>query len=179
VTRVAVVLHERRGTWARQLRPRLQDRPVRWFETRSAADLAAALLGVSCPVVLIDLRKNAADGLSDLDQIIRSSPAARVLVLDAEAHEGVGELARELGATHVISGFVPPPVVASLIDRWITLAAAQTQREGWSRNLTDEAPFDAESWLESAFLERGEKPGNGSSSISPMPRSGPRVAGVD
>ena len=48
MARVAVVLCERLGTWAAQLRPRLQDRPVRWFETRSAADLDAALAGVAC-----------------------------------------------------------------------------------------------------------------------------------
>jgi hypothetical protein len=145
---------------------------VRWFETRSAADLEAALLWVSRPVVLIDLRNNAVDGLSDLDRVIRMCPAARVVVLDPEAHHAVGELARELRATHVISGFVPPPMVADLIDRWITLAAAQTQREGWSRTLTAEVPCDAESWLESALLDRGEKPENSSSSMSASPRLG-------
>jgi hypothetical protein len=139
---------------------------VRWFETRSGADLDAVLLGISCPVVLIDLRNHAADGLSDLDRVLRLCPAARVLVLDPEAHEGVRELARELGATHVISGFVPPPEVARLIDRWITLAAAQTSREGWSRTLAAEVPFDAESLLEATTLEQGEGPGE--------PPSGPR-----
>ena len=39
LTRVAVILHERLGNWIRQLRPRLHDQPVRWFETRSRADL--------------------------------------------------------------------------------------------------------------------------------------------
>ena len=51
---------------------------------------------------------------------------ARVLVLDPERQEGVAALARELGATHVISGFVTPPEVAVLIDRWITLAEGKT-----------------------------------------------------
>jgi DNA-binding NarL/FixJ family response regulator len=158
LTRVAVILHERRGNWAGQLRTRLQDRPVRWIETRSAADLGAALLGLACPVVLIDLRNHAAQGLDDLDRAIRQSPAAKVLVLDPDAIEGVVELARELGASLAISGFVPPPEVASLIDRWIKLAVAQTEREGWSRSLAAEPPFDAESLLELALSDRTEKP---------------------
>ena len=86
--------------------------------------------GVACPVVVMDLGSDAVDGLSQLDRVVQQSPAARVLVLDPGSVEGVGELARELGATHVISGFVPPPEVASLIDRWITLAAAQSERRG-------------------------------------------------
>ena len=153
VTRVAVVLCERLGTWAAQLRPRLQDRPVRWFETRSAADLDAALAGVACPVVVMDLGSDPVDGLSQLDRVVQQSPAARVLVLDPGSVEGVGELARELGATHVISGFVPPPEVASLIDRWITLAAAQSEREGWARPVSTETPLDAEGWLEAVLRD--------------------------
>ncbi len=166
MTRVAVILHERRGNWAGQLRTRLQDRPVRWMETRSAADLDAALLGLACPVVLIDLRDYAAQGLHDLDRAARQSPAARVLVLDPEANEGVAELARELGATLVIPGFVPPPDVASLVDRWITLAAAQTEREGWSRSLAAESPFDADSLLELALSGQPVKTGNGGCSLA-------------
>jgi chemotaxis response regulator CheB len=157
LTRVAVILHERRGNWAGQLRTRLQDRPVRWMETRSAADLDAALLGLACPVVLIDLRNHAAQGLEDLDRVLRQSPAARVLVLDPEANEGVAELARELGASLAIAGFVPPPDVTSLLDRWIKLAVTQTEREGWSRSLAAEPPFDAESLLELALIEQTEK----------------------
>ena len=73
-----------------------------------------------------------------------------MLVLDPEAHEGVSSLARELGATHVISGFIPPPEVARLIDRWISLTSSPAESEGWSRRLTPESPLDAESWLETA-----------------------------
>jgi hypothetical protein len=166
LTRVAVILHERRANWAAQLRTRLQDRPVRWMETRSAADLDAALLGLACPVVLIDLRNYAAQGLHDLDRAVRQSPAARVLVLDPDANEGVAELSRELGASLVISGFVPPPDVASLVDRWITLAAAQTEHEGWSRSLAAESPFDADSLLELALMDHPEKTGNGGCSLA-------------
>jgi hypothetical protein len=173
MTRVAVILHERRGNWAGQLRTRLQDRPVRWIETRSAADLDAVLLGLACPVVLIDLRNDPAQGLNDLDRVLRQSPAARVVVLDPEANEGVVELARELGATQIIPGFVPPPDVASLIDRWITLAAAQTEREGWSRSLAAESPFDADSLLELAQLDQLEKTGVGGCSLAENHPSNP------
>jgi len=150
VTRVAVILHERLGTWAGQLRPRLQDRPVRWFETRSTTDLVQALTGLASPVVLIDLARNPLEGLSDLDRVVTLASRARVLVLDPEAHEGVSALARELGATHVISGFVPPPEVAQLIDRWILLASSPVESQGWSKRLATESPPDAESWLDMA-----------------------------
>jgi DNA-binding NarL/FixJ family response regulator len=163
---VAVILHERRGNWAGQLRTRLQDRPVRWIETRSAADLQEALLGLACPVVLIDLRTHATQGLDDLDRAIRQSPAARVLVLDPEGNKGVVDLARELGATLAISGFVPPPEVASLVDRWIKLAAAQTERDGWSRSLAAEAPIDAESLLELALVDQAEITGHGACRVA-------------
>lgn len=130
-----------------QLRTRLQDRAVHWRETRSAADLDAALVGVACPVVLLDLERNI-EGLRDLLRMARLSPGARALVLDPEATEEVPAVARELGATEVISGFIPPPEVAARIGHWISLAALQIEREGWSRPLAVEAPDDPESWLE-------------------------------
>ncbi len=54
---------------------------------------------------------------------------------------------RKMGATHVISGFAPPPEVACFIDRWITLADRQTDRAGWSRPVTTDTPLDPEEWL--------------------------------
>ncbi len=150
MTRMVVILHERLGTWSTQLRPRVQGRPVHWIETRSATDLEKALLGRACPVVLIDLKRNVLEGLSDLDRMMRLFPGTRVLVLDPETHDGVAEVARELGATHVISGFVPPPEVAYLIDRWITLAERQTDRAGWSRLMTTDTPLGLEEWLQIA-----------------------------
>ncbi len=73
-----------------------------------------------------------------------------MLVLDPENHEEAARLAHELGATHVISGFVPPPEVAGLIDRWITRAEAGTERAGWSRPLLPATPLDPEEWLQVA-----------------------------
>ncbi len=148
MTRTTVVLHERLGIWSAQLRPRLAERPVHWIETRSASDLDRALIGPTCPVVLIDLRRNLVEGLEDLDRSMRTVPGALVLVLDREAHEGVAELARELGATHVISGFVPPPEVAGLIDRWIRLSQLRAGRKGWSRPVPAPMPLDADEWLQ-------------------------------
>ena len=140
LTRVAVILHERLGHWNRQLRPRLHDRPVRWFETRSRADLDSLLIGLACPVVLIDLGRQPIEGLKDLGHIVDRAPDARVLVLDPEAHDQVAGLARELGATHVAPGFVPPPFVARLLARWIELAERQIERDGWSRTSFPQDP---------------------------------------
>lgn len=145
---VVVVLHERLGTWARQLRPRLHDLPIRWFETRSAFDLAEALDGPASPVVLIDLGADPAAPLEDLVQVASGSSSTRILVLDSEGREGVKELARELGATHVVSGFAPPPEVAELVARWVALAAAETGRDGWSRPLPVDPAKHPMEWIE-------------------------------
>ncbi len=160
MTRVAVILHERMGAWAGQLRPRLQDRPVRWFETRSAADLEAVIVGLACPVIVIDLGRNF-QGLRDLERVVNLAPGARTLVLDPETLEGVAALARELGATEVISGFIPPPEVACRVNRWISLAAAQIEREGWSRPLAADSPVDRESWLEAVLNEQADDSSRG------------------
>ncbi len=131
--RVTVILHERLGNWNRQLRPRLARHPVRWFESRSRADLGEILAGVAAPVVLIDLARQTFEGLSALDLVGSRAADARSLVLDPESKPGIPVLARELGATHVRSGFVPPPEVAGLIDRWVTLARRDLELAGWSR----------------------------------------------
>jgi hypothetical protein len=70
-----------------------------------------------------------------------------VLVLDPETDDGVADMARELGATHVISGFAPPPEVACLMDRWINMANRLADRVGWSRHITTDVPRDLEEWL--------------------------------
>jgi hypothetical protein len=130
---VPLILHERLGNWAGQLRPRLHSLPVRWFETRTRRDLDGILTGLSCPVVLIDPGKQVANGLVDLDLVRTRAPDALVLVNNAESDIDVTSLAREFGATHVLSGFVPPPEVAGLLTRWILLARRRIERGGWSR----------------------------------------------
>jgi hypothetical protein len=130
---VPLILHERLSNWAGQLRPRLHHLPIQWFETRSRRDLDGVLTGLACPVVLIDPGPHLANGLVDLDLVRTRAPDALVLVKNAECHIEETFLARELGATHVLSGFVPPPEVARLLSRWVLLAQRQIQRSGWSR----------------------------------------------
>jgi hypothetical protein len=129
----AVIVHERLGTWIRQLRPRLLSWPIRWLETRSSSDLQTALTGLSCPIVVIDVASRLRTALEDLDLTIQTAPNAMVLVLYPGAHKGVSILARELGATHVIHGTAPPPDVARLLARWLPLADHRTENDGWSR----------------------------------------------
>jgi hypothetical protein len=157
LTRVAVILHERLGNWARELRPRLQGETIRWYETRSQADLDQVLTGLSFPVVLIDLGKHPAAGLKDLNRIVERAPDARILVLDPESQAEAAGLARELGATHVASGVVPPPVVADLLARWITLAELHKDRDGWSETPFPQSESSPWAWL-SAFMGDPETP---------------------
>jgi hypothetical protein len=141
-----LIIHERLGTWARQLRQRLAEGTPRVVETRSQADLERALQieGGPCPVVLIDLAKRSIAGLDDLDRAARTAPDALVLVLDPEAREGVASLARELGATHVMCGPVTPPEVAKMLSRWLVLAEGVAETAGWSA--APPAPPEPEPW---------------------------------
>jgi DNA-binding NtrC family response regulator len=147
LTRVAVILHERLGNWNRQLRPRLHDRPIRWLESRSSADLESLLTGLACPVVLIDLGEHAAAGLEDLERVLRRAPDARVLVIDPAADSDVAVLARELGAAHVASDSVPPALVARLVARWVELAQRAIEHNGWSRTSFPETSSEPWGWL--------------------------------
>jgi hypothetical protein len=103
--RTAVIVYERLGRWYRHLRPRLSDLPARWFETRSPGDLGGVLEGLAYPVVLIDLARQPLDGLAALSLVTAQAADARTLVLDPQRHVEARTVARELGATHVWSGF--------------------------------------------------------------------------
>ncbi len=150
---VAFILHERRGNWARRLRPRMGSLPIRWFESRSTADLLGAARGLTAPVVLIDLGDEPFGPLEDLTRLIDLAPSARALVLDPEERPEVVESARALGATHLISGFVPPPEVADLLARWIRLAAEETDRHGWSRPLPADPARQPLAWIDELIEE--------------------------
>jgi DNA-binding NarL/FixJ family response regulator len=132
MARVPLVVHERLGTWARQLRPRVVSWPVRLIESRSAGALAAAVARAACPLVVIDLGDRPRAGLEDLDRAVRSSPNALVLVLDPTAQPSVARLARELGATHILPGTAPPPAIVALLARWLTLARRRAEADGWA-----------------------------------------------
>ena len=128
MTRVAVILHERLGHWNRQLRPRLHDRPIRWFETRSRADLDSLLIGLACPVVLIDLGRHPIEGLKDLDAHCRSG--FRCAQCSCSTRTPTTRLpAWRVSWAPLTSwpGFVPPPIVARLLARWIELARRQLE----------------------------------------------------
>ena len=128
--RQLVVISERRSAWASQLRARLQDRPVIWRETRGTNDLLASVEGWPCPIVVIDLGTQPREGLERLVQLSVLAPSALVLVLDRHRLPDVHDLALSLGATQVWSGFAPPPSVADLIGRWLTLARHRTALAG-------------------------------------------------
>ena len=147
MTRVPVILHERLGNWIRQLRPRLYGQPVRWFESRSTKELEVLLTGLAFPVVLIDLGRHPAVGLKDLSLASLRVSDARILALDPEGRAEVADTARELGATHVFSGFVAPPVIADLIAHWIGAARQGIDLAGWSRTSFPDTQTDPWSWL--------------------------------
>jgi hypothetical protein len=153
--RVAVILHERLGGWHRQLRPRLAGRAVRWFESRSTADLAGLLEGLAAPVVLIDLARQPVDGLAALELVRSRAPGARTLVLDPAGSGEVRDLARELGATHLAPGLTPPPIVAALIARWVELARRRAESAGWSRTDFPESTSEPWAWLSRYLNEPG------------------------
>lgn len=143
-----LVIHERIGTWARHVRPRLTaGGPVRVVESRSAGDLAAALAGAACPVVVLDLGRRPRAALDDLDRALAVAPDALVLVLDPGPHAGAALLARELGATHVLSGPATPPAVAALVARWLPLARRRTEAVGWSVSAPDPPAPEPWNWL--------------------------------
>gem|GEM_PF-1051948 len=150
-----LVVHERLGNWARQLRPRLSAWPIRLVESRSTADLTNALTGTACPLVVIDLAQRPRVGLEDLDRAMQTASQAMVLVLDAEAHDGVETLARELGATHVFSGSFTPPAVAQLIARWIPLALRRAEQDGWSSAWKPEPEPEPWNWLAPYLIPDG------------------------
>jgi hypothetical protein len=165
LTRVPVILHERLGTWIRQLRPRLYDRPVRWFESRATSELDVLLTGLALPLVLIDLGRDAAAGLRDIGLVSLRVPDARILAIDSGGRPDVAAAAREMGATHVFSGFVPPPVVAELMSHWIMAARLGIERAGWSRTTFPDTETDPWSWL-SDYLDG---PGTASRGQPPRP----------
>lgn len=128
-----LVIHERIGVWARQLRPRLVDRPVLVVETRNGSDLDEALRGSRnvFPIVLIDVGPKLLAAIEDLDRVRGLAPEALILMLDSAPHAGLSAIARELGAARVLSGPIPPPFVADLLGRWLCLARRRAEESGW------------------------------------------------
>jgi hypothetical protein len=138
-----LILHERQAIWARQLRPRVASWPVRPVETRSAAELLGALRGSASALIVVDLRKTPARMLDDLGRALAELPDALALVLDPDRLPGVRLLARELGATHVVSGVATPPQVVELLSGWLPLARRRAELAGWTAEPEPEpAPWE-------------------------------------
>ena len=87
-------------------------------------------------------------------------------MLDSEGREGIKELARELGATQVVSGFAPPPEVAELVARWVALAATETECGGWSRPFPVDPAKHPMEWIDGLIVEAADAP-------EPPPRDEP------
>jgi hypothetical protein len=138
-----LIVHERIGTWARQLRPRAAGWGARLIESRSVADLRSALKGAACPIVIVDLGDRPRARLEDLGQALTQAPAALAVVLDPHALPGVPTVARQLGATHVMSGETLPPDLLALLARWLPLARRRTEADGWSNA---RSPANTEPW---------------------------------
>jgi DNA-binding NtrC family response regulator len=153
-----LVIHERIGSWARQIRGRVHVGGIRVVETRSATDLKKALAGAAYPLVVIDLGRRPRASLEDLDRAMRVAPDALVLVLDPESYEGAALLARELGAAHVMSGPVTPPAVACLLNRWLPLALRRAEAAGWSASAPEPAEPEPWNWLTPLLNGTAEAP---------------------
>lgn len=126
-----LIIHERKGHWGRQLRPRVASWAVRPIETRSAEDLRSAARFHPFPLAVFDLGERPLSMLSDLDVFLDAAPGSLTLALDPTNHSEVAEIAWERGATFVLSGFARPPVVVELLTHWLTLSRRRAESDGW------------------------------------------------
>jgi hypothetical protein len=131
ICRPVMIVHERVSVWGLQLRPRYAGGITRYVETRSTSDLESALRLGPCPIIVITLGERLTPALIDVQTVAREAPDALILVHDATARPGVAETARELGATVAVSGFIPPPRVVELLERWILIARRRAETAGW------------------------------------------------
>jgi hypothetical protein len=130
----SLITHERRGHWARHLRPRVADWPVHLIETRSGDELAAACERTACPIVVLDPGGRLQAALLDLDRAIMSAPNSLILVFEPAKSPGLAAFAREVGATLVLPAITPPPRVVDLLARWLPLARSRSEADGWAED---------------------------------------------
>jgi hypothetical protein len=126
-----VITHERQGHWARQLWPRFPAGSIRWSESRSTRSIVATARLSPCPILVVDLGNRWLEGLEALGEAMFEVPSALALVLCPRPDADVETVARELGATLVLSGVTVPPVVESLLRRWIPLATRRMESAAW------------------------------------------------
>ena len=142
-----LTIHEQRGDWSRQLRPRLAPWGVALGETRSTRDLVEKLTGRAAPIVVISLSTQRMRMLADLIVARSHCPDALILVLDASPTLAEPDLIRQLGATHVISGVIITPAIVEILDRWFVLASLRLDHVGWCRNAAPKTPI-GQAWHE-------------------------------
>lgn len=133
--------------WARQLRTRVAPWPARLVESRGRDDLAAAVARSPFAMIVIDLGNSVRAMLDDLRACDPHTHGALVLVLDPSRQEGVAGLARELGASRVISGQCPPPRIVEILENWCRLCLARRKSAGW----LPDAAEDPDWWNEPAL----------------------------
>jgi hypothetical protein len=126
-----LVTHERLARWSRQLRSRLAALPIELVETRSRGDVLPALARHPSPLLLVDLEHRPIAMLDDLEAALAAAPGTRAVVLDPGRLPGVPALCRELGATEVLSGPVPPPLVADRLARLHAIGQRRLGQDGW------------------------------------------------
>ncbi|WP_165071705.1 hypothetical protein [Paludisphaera rhizosphaerae] len=156
-SQVVVVLHERSGVWARQLRARLDGAPVRWAETRSTAGLLEAVIGDATPVVLIEGGPDPEKALREVAQVVERGSSPLIMFIDPFDRLDVMDAARDLGVTRAVSGRVAPPEVAELIGRWIGLSAKAYASEGWSRPRPADPSRDPSAWIEEVIAAAAQR----------------------
>lgn len=133
-----LIIHERRSTWAAQVRFRMLDCPVRIVETRSTNELLAACTRSACPILVFDLADRPVPALADLERAMLVAPNNLSLVLDPSGHRENALVAHELGATHVLSGRITPPAVSNHLRRWLPVATRRAVSDGWAHEFEPE-----------------------------------------
>ncbi|GIW88450.1 MAG: hypothetical protein KatS3mg108_2774 [Isosphaeraceae bacterium] len=139
-----LIIHEPRTFWARQLRARSATWPVHCHETRSLDDLLSLLPNQPFGLLVIDSGNNPASALEHL--AAASLHLKNWLILFIVSHDDpqLATLARTLGASHVVASPIPPPVVASLLHRWLKLSLTRRDRSGW----VGQPNPSADAWLD-------------------------------
>ncbi len=168
---LTVIIHERMAHWSRQLRPRFDGWPIRWIETRSSDDLSLAATRSNCPILVVGLDGKPDRGLRDLVEALRAAPDALSLMIDPSGGDERAGLARELGATHVLSGPVVAPEVERWVRRWLPIAEARSAALGWSP--ANRVDLDSDDSLDPEYAE--DPPSDPHPSPPPPPRNSPDV----
>ena len=136
--RLPLIIHERIGHWARQLRPRVEAWPVKLIETRPGDDVATMARRSACPILVVDLGDRPKLGLEAIDQAYSTAPLALILALNSSKLPEVDTLARELGASRVLSGSINPPDVMTVLERWLPIAQKRAEADGWAEDRVPE-----------------------------------------